>query len=60
MSRSTVVGAFRVLEREAVTTPGALYFKYWIYDNRQSQRPTRVNQGLLYPGRPAKIEMHAN
>ena len=42
------VGAFRALEREVVTTRGALYFTYWIYDNRQIAAP--VNQGLLYPG----------
>jgi hypothetical protein len=57
---SVNVGAFRALERDAVKTPGSLYFTYWIYDNRQSQRPTGVDQGLLYPGRAPKIEHHAN
>jgi hypothetical protein len=54
------IGPFRVLEKAAVATPGALYFTYWIYDDPQDQKPTRVDQGLLVPGAPARITHHIN
>lgn len=54
------VGAFRVLERRAVAHPGALYFTYWSYPDGNGQRPGRVDQGLLVPGRPAQVETHPN
>ena len=55
------VGAFRQLERKAVTTPGAFYFTYWIYTGAApvrhgpSQIPTQVDQGLLIFGRPPEV-----
>jgi hypothetical protein len=57
---SVNVGSFRVLERQAVATPGALYFTYWMYTQPQDQTPERVEQGLLVPGRSPDIRMHAN
>jgi hypothetical protein len=57
---SVNVGAFRELEREAVDTPGALYFTYWIYQGSTDQRPRRVEQGLLCPGRFPEIREHPN
>jgi len=57
---SVNVGAFRALEIEAVATPGALYFTYWIYGPSSEQRPIGVDQGLLVPGRPARIKRHPN
>ena len=54
------VGAFRRLENKAVKTPGALYFTHWVYDRSDSQRPTRVEQGLLCPGGTVEIETHGN
>ena len=57
---SVNVGAFRPLEREAVATPGTLYFTHWIYARGPSQQPERVEQGLLHPGGPVRIERHGN
>lgn len=54
------VGAFRALEIRAVATPGSLYFTYWEYPRSASQTPTRVEQGLLVPGRPPEIRTHGN
>lgn len=57
---SVNIGAFRALEREAIDTLGALYFTYWTYAPSNSQKPIGVQQGLLVPGRPAKLREHAN
>jgi len=54
------VGLFRVLEIEAVNTPGALYFTNWKYRDSKSQRPFSVDQGLLKPGRTPDIRAFAN
>ncbi|MFL5579668.1 MAG: DNA/RNA non-specific endonuclease [Gemmatimonadaceae bacterium] len=56
------VGPFRALEREAVATPGALYFTYWVYGRRdpRDQTPTGVEQGLLVPGTEPKIHRFTN
>jgi hypothetical protein len=61
------VGAFRALERQAVATPGSLYFTYWSYAGSApakggypGQKPTSVDQGLLIPGRPPAITSHPN
>ena len=54
------IGAFRVLEKKAVNTPGALYFSYWEYQNLSTQTPTRVQQGLLCPRQIADIRWHNN
>jgi hypothetical protein len=54
------IGPFRALEREAINTPGALYFTYWTYGPSTSQKPIAVQQGLLVPGQHAKIRNHAN
>jgi hypothetical protein len=53
------VGEFRTLEREAVSTPGSLYFTHWKYGNG-SQRPTSVDQGLVAPGTLPKINEFSN
>jgi hypothetical protein len=56
---SVNIGPFRRLEREAVATPGALYFTYWVYlDDRQV--PTSVEQGLLIAGSTPRITTHPN
>jgi len=57
---SVNVGAFRVLENRAIQTPGALYFTYWEYQNSSSQKPSRVQQGLLCPGGMPDIRWHTN
>lgn len=57
---SVNVGPFRRLEREAVATPGSLYFTHWRYRGTKSQVPVDVEQGLLLLGSPAKISLHAN
>ncbi|MEA2666166.1 MAG: hypothetical protein QOI11_3110 [Candidatus Eremiobacteraeota bacterium] len=57
---SVNMGPFRSLEREAINTPGALYFTYWTYDQSNTQKPIGVQQGLLVPGRPANLRRHAN
>jgi hypothetical protein len=54
------VGPFRALERQAVATPGSLYFTYWIYQGPTEQTPRWVEQGLLVPGRPPDIRKHSN
>ena len=54
------IGPFRALEREAVNTPGALYFTYWLYDSHDTQKPSGVEQGLLCIGKPAKVTQHAH
>jgi hypothetical protein len=59
-SGSVNVGAFRVLERRAVKTPGSLYFTYWTYRSRDAQTPVSVDQGLLVPGEPPEIRHHSN
>ncbi|HKQ23415.1 MAG TPA: hypothetical protein VJT81_03115 [Burkholderiales bacterium] len=57
---SVNIGPFRVLERQAVATPGALYFTYWIYGRGTDQRPTSVQQGFVCSGRAPEIRTHAN
>jgi hypothetical protein len=57
---SVNIGPFRALEREAINTPGALYFTYWIYSAISGPKPTAVEQGLLCAGRPPKLTRHAN
>jgi hypothetical protein len=54
------IGKFRTLEIQAVDTPGAFYFTYWKYPPTDSQRPIGVYQGLLIPGKPARISEHPN
>lgn len=44
------VGPFRELEKRAVANPGSLYFTYWIYSRGDSQKPIRVQQGLIVAG----------
>lgn len=46
-------GRFQALERLAVSSPGALYFTYWLYGPGDSQVPIGVEQGLLSPGATA-------
>ena len=57
---SVNVGPFRALEKQAVATPGALYFTYWRYPNRTSQTPRGVDQGLIIPGHMPDIRRHGN
>jgi hypothetical protein len=57
---SVNVGPFRILEIEAVATPGALYFTYWSYARADSQRPSGVDQGLIVAGKLPRIVRHAN
>src|SRR5215510_1406872 len=57
---SVNVGPFRELERQAVATPGALYFTYWRYADRTNQTPTGVEQGLIVAGRVPDIRRHGN
>jgi hypothetical protein len=54
------IGPFRDLERQAVATPGALYFTYWIYTDRSGQTPATVDQGIIIPGKPVQIRNHPN
>jgi hypothetical protein len=54
------IGKFRLLEIQAVNTPGAFYFTYWKYPPSDSQRPIGVYQGLLIPGQPAQVTEHRN
>ena len=59
------IGPFRALEKEAVATPGSLYFTYWTYPpsygkRAATQRPAGVDQGLLLPGAAARIRSHGN
>ena len=57
---SVNIGPFRVLERQAVATPGSLYFSYWIYPNPHDNKPIRVEQGLMKPGCPFDARSHSN
>lgn len=57
---SVNIGPFRALEKQAVATPGSLYFTYWIYERPTDQKPRSVEQGLLIPGRNADIRKHSN
>jgi hypothetical protein len=61
------VGPFRPLEKQAVATPGSLYFTYWTYlgaaperDGTPGQRPTGVDQGLLIAGQLPQITRQGN
>jgi hypothetical protein len=60
------IGPFRPLEKQAVATPGSLYFTHWLYRGAvkvrgcPGQMPTAVEQGLLVPGRPPDIRRHGN
>ena len=53
------IGPFRELERNAVASPGSLYFTYWIYarNDPTGQTPAGVDQGLLVAGHPPRIEI---
>jgi hypothetical protein len=53
------VGAFRVLEKDAVANIGSLYFTHWIYAD-QTQKPNLVEQGLLRAGCAPRIIVHGN
>ena len=53
------IGRFRELEKQAVATPGSLYFTFWKYRGK-SQTPIGVDQGLLIPGQMPKITSFAN
>jgi hypothetical protein len=57
---SVNTGAFRTLEREAVSHPGSLYYTYWIYRDSTSQKPQRAEQGLLIPGKDLRRTPHVN
>ena len=57
---SVNIGPFRALERQAVRTPGALYFSYWMYRSATIQRPHRVDQGLVAPEQDPDVRTHAN
>jgi hypothetical protein len=63
---SVNVGPFRQLEKDAVATPGALYFTYWKYPRTPpgakfpSQVPSGVDQGLLIPGQAPRVIPHGN
>jgi len=51
---------FRSLERQAVKTPGSLYFTYWTYAHIITQMPRGVDQGLLCAGAKPDIRQHGN
>ena len=53
------IGPFRVLEKMAVATPGAVYFTYWRYTD-DAQMPACVEQGLLIAGQAPLISVHGN
>ena len=57
---SVNIGPFRRLEKEAVATPGALYFSYWLYPPGHGQKPASVEQGLLVPGNRLRVLAHPN
>jgi hypothetical protein len=57
---SVNVGPFRALEKEAVATPGALYFTYWRYPKGDTQRATNVDQGLVVLGMTPRVINHPN
>ncbi len=54
------IGRFRILENQAVATPGSLYFTYWLYRWPADQTPIRVDQGLLVPGQTPDFQTHPN
>ena len=55
------IGPFRKLEARAVKAPGSLYFTYWMYaQDPRTQKPTRVQQGLLISGHPPEIAVFQN
>jgi hypothetical protein len=58
------IGPFRELERNAVATPGSLYFTYWTYarNDPSGQTPDGVEQGLLIAGHSPQITIstHGN
>lgn len=58
------IGPFRELERNAVATPGSLYFSYWTYarNDHAGQTPDGVEQGLLISGHSPQITItpHGN
>ena len=54
------VGAFRLLENEAIANPGALYFTYWLYAVGNSQKPRASQQGLLTPDGALQLRDHLN
>ena len=60
------IGPFRPLEKQAVATPGSLYFTYWTYldsapvRGHPGQTPTGVDQGLLISGQSPLIQHHDN
>lgn len=51
---------FAELERKAMNAPGAFYFTYWIYRDKEDQTPCAVDQGLIIPGEPVCIETWPN
>jgi hypothetical protein len=57
-------GPFQKLERNAVATPGSLYFTYWTYarNGPAGQTPAGVEQGLLIAGHSPQITIapHGN
>jgi hypothetical protein len=57
---SVNIGAFRKLEKRAVATPGSLYFTHWLYPPTNSQTPSNVEQGFLYPRQWVEIKQHSN
>ena len=57
---SVNIGPFRPLERQAVATPGSLYFTFWIYGPGDGQTPNAVEQGLLVHGQRPDIRTHTN
>ena len=57
---SVNVGPFRPLEKQAVATPGSLYFTYWQYRGKDTQKPSGVDQGLIIPGGVADVRHHGN
>ena len=57
---SVNMGAFRVLEKRALTYPGSLYFTYWKYAQPSDQTPNAVQQGLLRPGEKPELSNHQN
>ncbi|MDO9212561.1 MAG: DNA/RNA non-specific endonuclease [Methylococcales bacterium] len=53
-------GAFKVLENKAMTNPDSFYFVYWEYPNVETQVPSNVVQGLIYPSGHGSIKQFAN
>ena len=58
---SVNIGPFRALEKRAVSTPGSLYFTYWMYwaDSRR-QVASKIQQGLVSYGTPPDIGVFNN